>query len=192
MKPWLALCAVLLLGGCNMVHSDHPLFAAKDAAGAPTFRPGIWAAPDPGCDFDPNLPVKAWPQCAHGDAAPTAEPGGTMLIVAGKPLLIQFSSAPGNDPVAFFYGAIEPLRLDAQGRIVAMKAWPVQCGPPHRQVRGDKGPRGTRHPLPGMTMDADGNNCTTASTDTVRAAAGPSRAWADSPGDAYWVRDGEQ
>ena len=75
MRPWLAICAALLLGACNMVHSDHPLFTAADAAGAASFRPGVWADPDPGCDFDPNLPVKQWPDCAHGDHGPTAEPG---------------------------------------------------------------------------------------------------------------------
>jgi len=196
MRPWPAICAVLLLGGCNMVHTDHPLFKAADAAGAPTFRPGIWADPDPGCNFDPNRPVKTWPDCAHGDAAPKAEPGATLLIVAGKPLIMQYGGKPADDqpgsPPVYYYFGLEPLRLDASGRIIAMKAWPVQCGPPRRQGRTHHSPYGTRHPLPGMTMDADGNNCTTASIDAVRAAATPSEAWADKPGGAYWVRDGDQ
>ena len=32
MRVVLGLCLVLLLGGCNRVHSDHPLFFASDAA----------------------------------------------------------------------------------------------------------------------------------------------------------------
>ena len=194
MKPWPLLCAVLLLGGCNMAHSDHQLFTAADAAGAPTVRPGIWADPDPGCDFDPNLPVKAkWPQCAHGDTTHQGRAGREPADrFAGKPLIGQYGSAQAETIRRPSSTSPSSLRLDAQGRIVAMKAWPVQCGPPHRRARGDKGPSGTRHPLPGMTMDADGNNCTVATAEAVRAAVGPSRAWTDTPGGAYWVRDGDK
>jgi hypothetical protein len=192
MRAWPVLCAALLLGGCNMAHTDHPLFTAKDTMGAPAFRPGVWADPDPGCNFDPNLPVAKWPDCVHGDSAPKADPGASLLIVSGKPLIVQYGAKPGNDTPSYFYFAIEPLRLDAEGRIVAMKAWPVQCGPPHHEVRSDKVHIGTRHPLPGMTMDPDGNNCTVASAEAVRAAAIPSRAWALSAGAAYWVRDGDR
>ena len=41
MRVLLGLCLVLLLGGCNRVHSDHPLFFASDAAGAPKLNPPI-------------------------------------------------------------------------------------------------------------------------------------------------------
>ena len=196
MRPWLAIWpvfwAVLLLGGCNMVHTDHPLFTAADAVGAPTFRPGVWAAPDPHCDFDPNQPVKAWPQCAHGDSMLEAEKGVSMMLVPGAPMIIQFASnkpeAGSTAPQDYFYVAIDPLRRDAAGRIVAMNSWAVACGPPRRGAHSN-GPRGTLHPWPGMTMDPDGNNCTAASAAVVRTAAVLSRP-RGAPNGVYWVRDG--
>jgi hypothetical protein len=196
MRPWIVLCTVLLLGGCNMVHSDHPLFTAADAVGAPTFRGGVWAAPEPGCDFDPNLPVKQWPHCANGESMRNAEVGTTMLVAAGKPLIVQVTSNGTDDgakaPPDYFFVALDPVRLDGAGQIVAMHSWPIECGPPRRQSRHSKGPRGTLHPWPGMRMDPDGNNCTPASTAAIRAAALLSRPIGPAPNGAYWVRDGEQ
>ena len=52
---------------------------------------------------------------------------------------------------------------------------------------------GTLHPLRGLTMDADGNDCTTASQATARLAAKASQAWTkpDSLNSDHWVRDGD-
>jgi hypothetical protein len=120
---------------------------------------------------------------------------GSMLVVAGKPLIVQFATKGPSLPKAppdYFFVALDPVRLDAGGQIVAMHSWPIECGPPRPQSRHNKGPRGTRHPWPGMTMDPDGNNCTAASTDAIRAAALLSRPKGLPPNGAYWVRDGEQ
>ena len=37
------LAAALMLGGCNMVYAEQPLFTAADAASAPAMRPGLWS-----------------------------------------------------------------------------------------------------------------------------------------------------
>ena len=60
------VAAALMLGGCNLVVSQTPVFRAADAAGAPPFKPGLWASPGPGCTFDESTPFDAWPKCANG------------------------------------------------------------------------------------------------------------------------------
>jgi len=196
MRSWLPICVALMLCGCNMVHSDHPLFAAADGAAVPAFRTGVWATPDPACDFDPNLPLARWPGCAHGQAYNRGDPEmQALLLVPGRPSIMQFGGGkpggPPNKPLAYFFFGVDVLRRDADGRIVAMKTWPVECGPPRPIRPNHKGPTGTLAPWPGLIMDADGDNCTATSTEPVRAAAALSRPASPAVGGAYWVRDGD-
>jgi hypothetical protein len=77
MKAIAGLAAALLLGGCtNMVLSEKPLFRAADAKGAPSFRQGVWAAPDAGCEVDLKTPLPDWPKCANGDVMGADGPVG--------------------------------------------------------------------------------------------------------------------
>ena len=196
MRSWLPICVALTLCGCNMVHSDRPLFTTADAVGAPRFKPGVWAAPDQGCEFDPNLPVKTWPDCAHGEAGTKGEPGMELLVAAGNSLVLQYGGK-GDDGTStsspnYYYFGLEAPSLDNRGWITAINPWPVACGPPRRYGQHYRGPKGTRHPWPGLTMDADGNNCTAESPAAVRAAAILSRPKGRIPAAAYWVRDGDR
>src|SRR6185312_15724277 len=92
------VAAALLLGGCNVVVSKTPVFAAADSAGAPAFRPGLWLAEKGGCKVEEAQPVAKWPECADplvitptevhglGDKAGKPEP---YLVAAGDPMVVQ-------------------------------------------------------------------------------------------------------
>jgi hypothetical protein len=152
------LGAVLTLGGCNLVVSEKPVFAAADAAGAPPLRPGVWSASQPGCDFKPSDPVAKWPQCAGGgvitataimasvDAngpAPADQPPPTIakpqmtipyVLAAGDPRVMQIGMKlppeMAGPSALFYFAALKPVARDADGRIVQAEVWPIQCGPP--------------------------------------------------------------
>jgi len=66
MRILLSLCLILLLGACNRVHSDQPLFFADMAPEAPRLRDGLWIIEngDEPCRFDAARPVTRWPDCA--------------------------------------------------------------------------------------------------------------------------------
>jgi hypothetical protein len=211
-----ALAALWLLGGCNIVMTKTPMFTRADAAGAPKLRPGVWdgdAAAD--CAVDETRPLIDWPDCADGFVViDDATFGGygkqdgkrvwsteSALLVGGQPMVFQLhatgDSTPGTPIDAYVYSGVSPAKLDGQGRIIATLSWPVQCGkPPPADAKTPGGGQraGTLEPLPGMVMDADGNNCTTTSPSAIRAAARASRKWT-APGEttaAHWVRDGDQ
>jgi hypothetical protein len=152
------VAAALMLGGCNLVVSQTPVFRAADAAGAPPFKPGLWASPGPGCTFDESTPFDAWPKCANGseirpDALvatvdPTAVTASSdskagsgpkkvdlqYVLAAGDPRVMQVDlhiPEAGLGQLGFFYFvAVKPTRFDDDGRITAAQMWPIQCGPP--------------------------------------------------------------
>jgi hypothetical protein len=212
----LMIAALAVLGACNIVTTKTPLFTKADAVGAARLRPGLWdedAAAD--CTVDESKPLTDWPGCANSFVViDDATFGGysdengkrvwstaSALLVGGDPMVFQIHATgdakPGATPDAYVYSGVTPSKLDAQGRIVATLSWPVQCGkpPPADAKNPDGGQRtGTLEPLPGLTMDADGANCTTASPAALRAAAKASRKWT-APGEttaAHWVRDGDK
>ncbi len=133
------LAAALLLGGCNLVYAEKPLFTQADAAGAPQLRPGIWAKRAPNCRFDKAKPVADWPECADPSVV-TAERIGDpadatkqmpYLLAAGDPRVMQLEVKPDADkPFVWFFAGLKPLKTDRQGRIVEARTWLVQCGPP--------------------------------------------------------------
>ncbi len=127
-KRALMACALAALAGCNMVMTEKPMFTAADGKGAPRIRPGVWRDDKPNCAVDETLPQDKWPPCAK--AAPGVGAPTLWLEVAGDPPLLQVPlKLPGENP-AYLYMAFRPLKLDGQGRVIAMKSWPVKCGPP--------------------------------------------------------------
>jgi hypothetical protein len=92
----------------------------------------------------------------------------------------------------YSYAGLRPTRLDAQGRIVAFKVWPVECGPPPpKDAHGNDVAPATLHPYPGIEMKPGDTDCTTHSQADLRAAALDSEADA-SPMQGHWVRDGDR
>jgi hypothetical protein len=104
------------------------------------------------------------------------------------------SASGGGHAQPYGYVGLRPTKLDAQGRIVAFKFWPVACGPPPPKGKdGDDIAGGTLHPLPGMQMKPGEPYCSTTSKDALRAAAKASEAWAEGPiPEARWLRDGDR
>ena len=207
------VAAVGLLGGCNTITTTTPLFSRADASGAAQLRPGLWGAPaDAKCVFDAAAPLETWPECAKGAAIGDgvlsdydAKDGKVVrqsydfVLAAGPRPVLQIHDgqpATATEPAKsiYLYGGVRIDKTDVQGRIVAMTTWPAQCGPPPPDKAKVKGqPRyGTLHPLPGLLMDEDGNDCTTTSPDAVRNAAAASLRWASDPSILRWVRDGER
>jgi hypothetical protein len=198
MRMLLLIACAALLGACNVVHSSKPMFSAADAVGGPVFRDGVWASPEPGCRFDPNKPVETWPQCANGAAHFDMKATDSYVTIPGNPAILQLRDVGDDQTVNYFYAAVTPVRIDGQGRVVGFMAWPVLCGPPNRAPKTNASRKtmtlsqaGTRSPLSGMTMDADGDNCTPADQAAIRGAATPSRKWADDLRITAWVRDGD-
>jgi hypothetical protein len=124
--------AAAALSGCNMVMSEGPMFAKADGATAPPIRSGVWRSEVVDCAVDETLPQDKWPGCAS--ASPSVGDPPIWLEVSGDPILLQTPSIPIPDaqgPKAYsLFVAIRPLKLDAQGRVIAMKTWTVRCGPP--------------------------------------------------------------
>jgi len=114
-----------------MVTTDKPMFVMADGAGAPPIRAGVWRTELPDCPFDETLTQDKWPKCSQA-AGGIGDPP-IWLEVAGDPPLLQVPmTLPYNkgEPPMYVYLAFRPLKLDDKGRVVAMKQWPVRCGPP--------------------------------------------------------------
>ena len=196
-----AALLALTLGGCNLVYSEKPLFGRADEAGAAALRPGLWATSDPKCPFDEGRPIQLWPTCASWtlvrpgqllELKDNAWTSTDYVLAGGDPRVMQapFTVDKGS---AYLYGALKPLRLDAGGRVVAFRTWPVLCGPPPEQKPGADKPVAqqryvTEHPLPGLTIKD--NDCLAADQGAVRAAAKASESWESGPTEAHWIRDG--
>ena len=211
----IAAASLLALSSCNEVISQAPLFGRAEAATAPPIRSGVWRElSEARCAFDARKPVARWPACAQGfliidgtfaeyqvkGGHHALTPVGDVLLLGGTPMIVQFgpgsgdlrASAPSDTP--YSYAGVRVTRSDDRGRIVAFSWWTVQCGPPPpedaKKPDGSPGRAGTLEPLPGLTMDKDGDNCTTTSPQAVRDAAAASETWA-SPTAFVWVRDGD-
>ena len=209
----LAALSAFALGGCNLVMSSQPVFDASDAAGAPGFKPGIWASPDQGCSFDETKPAAEWPACASGAvikgdkawAVGHPEKASPFILAAGDPRVMQAmadlsSMADSNVTVSekgplYLFIAVKPLAKDGSGQITRAEAWFIQCGPPPPKPKegspeaNDPKAFMTKQPLPGMVMD--NGECSPKDKAAVRNAAAASRAWSDQLMQMHWVRDGE-
>lgn len=154
------------LGGCNMVVSDKPWFAASEAA-QPGLKDGLWVnLKGPDCQFDPALAVQDWPECAQPmlvDGAFYRGPNGKAdedkaqladvakwdkiehVLVAGDPLIDQIDMKSGaddptrSDSKGYLYIAARIVKRDADGRAIEVQRWPVACGPMPKQLPKRKG-----------------------------------------------------
>lgn len=121
------------------------------------------------------------------------------VLADGTPQIDQIASngpvRPEGPPVDgvregkrfYIYTAVQPTALDAEGRITALRRWPVLCGP--KATR--KASSVTDKPFKGLRIE--GSNCTARNIAALRRAAAGSEAIA--PGDDFaivisrWVRD---
>ncbi len=157
MRPAFLFLLVAALTGCNRsgdVFTKHPLLSARDVAGAPKFRSGVWRriafGGDGTCVFDETQPIKAWPECAApqlialdrmvGIAIVKTSTGPKLtersfpyVLAAGSPLLLQ---RQGEMPGRYSYTAVDETKLDAQGRIVAARLTRVNCFDPTAAASG--------------------------------------------------------
>jgi hypothetical protein len=214
----LVFVALTALSACNMLMTQQPVFGRPSEIGAPAMRLGVWAEQSSDdCKFDETQPLAAWPSCANGFVVlPDGKLGAYnsqngqkpvwqttgYIMASGDPRVFQIhmtgamaSSLPM--PQLYVYAGLKPTKLDDLGHVIAAESWPVQCGPPPPdKPPSDGSPQrfGTEHPLPGMMMDAQGNNCTATDPDAVRAAAKASRQWTKESDMAvsHWVRDGDK
>lgn len=210
MRILLGLCVVLLLGGCNLVTTDQPLFFASPAPDAPKLRNGLWVIDDADkddCRYDARKPVTRWPDCADwmlvrdGEILGYDPPGKgdrvgvgewtsmPFVLSAGEPMVLQIDGSSDGKPAFQFFGieatAGEPTRL------TTIKTWPVLCGPPPPDGAMTDGKRRyvTLEPLPGLTVTGD-SGCTTTEASAVRNAAAWSRGQSgEEGGGAHWIRD---
>jgi hypothetical protein len=102
------------------------------------------------------------------------------------------TSSSSTEIHPYGYAALRPTRFDEKGRITAFTLWPVQCGPPPKDGKGEELPLVTHQLLPGMEMKPGDTDCSTSSVSALRDAAKASEAWADMPRQARWLRDGDR
>ena len=205
---WVLLGVAVLLAGCNVVVTPAPLFSASDRPAGAVPRPGVWRAEQKkDCTFDVAGPLADWPDCAGGL---TLRDDGTagyydrasgkpvwktqpLLFVPGTPMIGQVQVTIAGNVISiskpYAYVGVRPITTDAQGRIIVMSVWPVQCGPP---APGDTLSM-TKSLLPGLSAKPGDLACTTTDPAAVRAAARASEPWAPDTvrGQWVWVREGE-
>jgi len=205
------VAAAVLLAACNVVVTKTPLFSPADETAAAVLRPGVWRFDtDPECHFDDRTKLVSWPECGGGalmkagDAAfyerKSGEPVLThqdFVFAAGDPPILQarVSLAGGvtMESLPYIYAGVRATKTDRGGRIVALRFWPVQCGPPPPATADPKQANaGTRDLLPGLTMKPGDPVCTTGSQDALRLAARASETWSPKPLSARWLRDSDR
>lgn len=163
----LAIAALAIgLGGCNMVVSEKPWFAASEAA-LPGLRDGLWAnLKGSDCKFDPAQPMQDWPDCAQpmlveggryrGPSMGADDEKGQLadvtkwdkidhVLVPGDPLIDQIdmssgkNAGPQGESKGFLYIAARILKRDEAGRGIEVLRWPVACGPLPKKLPKRKG-----------------------------------------------------
>jgi hypothetical protein len=97
------VAGLALLCACNVVVTKDPLFAQKDAAGAPALRPGVWMFfKDADCQVDEAKPFTQWPDCVGGglvtadgvrahkaNAPPDQLEDSPFVLASGEPRILQ-------------------------------------------------------------------------------------------------------
>ncbi|RYF92532.1 MAG: hypothetical protein EON95_12095 [Caulobacteraceae bacterium] len=201
------LLAAAGLTACNedVVTTRTPVLFAADRDALPPAKDGVWAGD--GCSADPALDLPAWDcgdafivrrgQPAHPDEAVENDPArmkAMRVAVSGDFQVAQTGpSDPGADGFYSYHG-VDGVRLDEQGRMIALRTWRLKCGPPPpkgTKTEGGKPRRQTLEPYPGVVVEEGG--CAAKGRAGLIAAAGASRV--DPKGnhggaDGYrWVRD---
>lgn len=203
----ITLCLVLGTSACAVVSSERPLFTAADSVGAPVLRPGLWAAIEPACKFNPRSPAASWPKCVSAvvvgpntlvdiqrddDPSETGPPVQTYRLAAGDPVVAQIQTPP--EPGAFYYG-LRPMASDGQGRITNVRFWYARCEAP--TLVGDTVKR--RKLLAGLyPIKGQEAGCLARTPAAVRNAVRLSEGWAFDGGTdeagamVRWIRDGDR
>jgi hypothetical protein len=180
------LCAVALLGACNVAVSQKPMFAETQRSARLLLEDGLWAHFDKDCVVDTAKPRADWPKCADwiivaankavgGSDMKADEPVQDIFFVDGTPPLIQANVRTNGKDAFFAFIVVKPTYSPAH-RIVAVDVWPVRCGT-------QDAPDGKVKPWPGFNKD-----CQPDSVATLRKAARKSHA---EPGGVIswtWVR----
>lgn len=95
----IGLLGLALLGGCNVVMTDKPLFTAADASGAPPLRPGVWSFfREAGCKVDESQPFADWPNCSGGGIVRNGEIAGHKAGAPPGELEREPVTIAGGDP----------------------------------------------------------------------------------------------
>lgn len=166
-----------------------------DCARPVLVRGGEYLGPASGDDDRPpaeRLDPARWDKIAH-------------VLADGTPQIDQIAAkhpvGSGRPPVDgvdegkpfYIYTAVQPSATDSDGRITALRRWPVLCGPKPVRKAGMTGRSRfvTEKPFKGLKIDGD--SCTAKDLAALRRAAAGSEAIAG--GDGYsiiisrWVRD---
>lgn len=129
--------------------SSTPLHPADGPPG-PQPQEGVWALTPTGCDTPTSLDLSTWPKCAmpigflEDQVAALEKPGPGKKATADEFYSIartkyaMATGAPGGPAVAevvvpmvfsrsYYYLAIAPDGLDADGRFASARGWPVAC-----------------------------------------------------------------
>jgi hypothetical protein len=210
-REFAAVFFALALGGCAMVTSDEPLFGEADRAGAPVLKPGLWAMPNGGCEYDEKAAAGAWPKCANATAVTAKtisggerdEKGNTKQALAyvlakGDPPVVQVAAPPEEvDGPRFIYAGLRPTAFDHERRVTAARIWLALCSKPlSPSDRALKPPPATLPP--GLIKRPGDPSCFARSAEPVRKAVARSEGWIASGGDddfslqAHWVREGDK
>jgi hypothetical protein len=201
MRIVLVTLAAMTLSACNVVMSREALFTKADEDRAAPLKDGLWIQTDKDdgdCALDPAKPAAEWPECAE----PQIIQGGLMVdpskpaapepfvLAAGDPRVLQVK-IDDKGLRAFLYGAVKPVRRDAQGRVVEARTWITLCGEPPPEPKDAKGPGDylTKTPLAGLKPDVDTGSCWASDAASVRAAAKASEAWDKDRSVIRWVRE---
>jgi hypothetical protein len=199
----------LALGGCAIVTSDEPLFGEADAAGAPVLKPGLWAMPDGGCQYDEKAAARTWPRCANATVVTARTVSGgergetgvarqvlAYVLAEGEPPVVQPRAPPDEkDGPKFIYAGLRPSAFDAERRVTAARVWLALCSRPPSPSDKSLRPPPTVLP-PGLVKRPSDPSCVARSADPVRKAVARSEGWVASGGpddfslQAHWVRDG--
>jgi len=147
-----AVCVLALsLTACAAVSTDRPLFTAADTKAAPVLKAGLWAVPEPGCQFKSHAPPAKWPDCVQGlevrdgtikDLTPSSEADrkreakivtanpARYLVAATDPAVLQVEIAQETAP-RFYYFGLQPLATDADGAVIRLQGWIALCRDPN-------------------------------------------------------------
>jgi hypothetical protein len=166
----------VLLCACNVAMSDKPLFGDAQRSRALVLEDGIWTLDKPDCSANLAKPRKDWPACVDwiivggskalvgSDSKPGDGPED-ILIIDGKPPLLQARVDTNGSTSSWGYLVFHPLGASKNGRVTAVEVWAVPCGTQEGNAANPK-----IHPYPGFNEE-----CRTTSADAVRAAASKER-----------------
>jgi hypothetical protein len=213
MRTIASACVLMMLAACgNAVTSHAPLFSAADAKGQAQLRSGVWGLSDssklPTCKVDTNQPVQTWDSCASGvvvhpgellggKAGEPLEVQNRTVLARGAPAVLQVLDLGDHSGVPrYYYAGVQPLKLDAKGRVIELKVWEAMCGPPPPDDPGGQNQHLTDRMFPGLVADQTNYNCVARAKGPVRVSAARSIAVVrqNGGGQLYfrWYRDGDK